>query len=126
MYLVCTSIVQTALLCLYVSTSAYSGWVCPHAVVDSDKLSEMEEAAVRLVRLVGYEGAGTVEYLYDPDPLGEGPQFYFLELNARLQVEHPCTEIVADLNLPAAQLQARSRSRSHSRSLTLQAYQLLH
>lgn len=74
-------------------------------MVDADKLSEMEEAAVRLVRLVGYEGAGTVEYLYDPDPVGEGPQFYFLELNARLQVEHPCTEIIADLNLPAAQLQ---------------------
>lgn len=44
--------------------------------------------------------AGTVEYLYSQDG-----SFYFLELNPRLQVEHPCTEMVADVNLPAAQLQ---------------------
>lgn len=53
--------------------------------------------------MVGYVSAGTVEYLYDP---GSG-QYYFLELNPRLQVEHPCTEMVADVNLPAAQLQVR-------------------
>lgn len=50
--------------------------------------------------MVGYVSAGTVEYLYSQ----EG-SFYFLELNPRLQVEHPCTEMVADVNLPAAQLQ---------------------
>jgi acetyl-CoA carboxylase / biotin carboxylase 1 len=44
--------------------------------------------------------AGTVEYLYDTDG-----NYFFLELNPRLQVEHPCTEMVADVNLPAAQLQ---------------------
>lgn len=44
--------------------------------------------------------AGTVEYLYSQDG-----SFYFLELNPRLQVEHPCTEMIADVNLPAAQLQ---------------------
>ena len=64
----------------------------------------MEREAVRLAELVGYEGAGTVEYLFDP--LDE--KFYFLEMNARLQVEHPCTEILADINLPAAQLQVLS------------------
>ena len=51
--------------------------------------------------MVGYVSAGTVEYLY-----GQDGSFYFLELNPRLQVEHPCTEMVADVNLPAAQLQA--------------------
>lgn len=51
--------------------------------------------------MVGYVSAGTVEYLYDP----EKNEFFFLELNPRLQVEHPCTEMVADVNLPAAQLQ---------------------
>lgn len=50
--------------------------------------------------MVGYVSAGTVEYLYDPSG-----QYYFLELNPRLQVEHPCTEMVSDVNLPAAQLQ---------------------
>lgn len=50
--------------------------------------------------MVGYVSAGTVEYLYDP----EG-KYFFLELNPRLQVEHPCTEMVADVNLPACQLQ---------------------
>ena len=61
---------------------------------------QMEAAAVRLAEVVGYRSAGTVEYLYDTD---DG-NWYFLELNPRLQVEHPCTEMVANVNLPAAQL----------------------
>lgn len=58
------------------------------------------KCAVKLAKMVGYVSAGTVEYLYSQDG-----SFYFLELNPRLQVEHPCTEMVADVNLPAAQLQ---------------------
>ena len=54
-----------------------------------------------LAKMVRYVSAGTVEYLYDV----EDDSFHFLELNPRLQVEHPCTEMVADINLPAAQLQ---------------------
>ncbi|XP_067395559.1 acetyl-CoA carboxylase 2 isoform X1 [Emydura macquarii macquarii] len=60
----------------------------------------MEQCAVRLAKMVGYVSAGTVEYLYSEDG-----DFHFLELNPRLQVEHPCTEMIADVNLPAAQLQ---------------------
>uniref|UniRef100_A0A8C5JWY7 acetyl-CoA carboxylase n=1 Tax=Jaculus jaculus TaxID=51337 RepID=A0A8C5JWY7_JACJA len=60
----------------------------------------MEQCAVRLAKTVGYVSAGTVEYLYSQDG-----SFCFLELNPRLQVEHPCTEMIADVNLPAAQLQ---------------------
>ena len=59
------------------------------------------QAAVKLAKMVGYVSAGTVEYLYNAD---DGT-FSFLELNPRLQVEHPCTEMVADINLPALQLQ---------------------
>lgn len=55
--------------------------------------------------MVGYVSAGTVEYLYNTDG-----NFYFLELNPRLQVEHPCTEMVSDVNLPAAQLQVMNKS----------------
>lgn len=62
---------------------------------------EMEKAAVALAKAVGYTNAGTVEYLYsEPDA-----KFYFLELNPRLQVEHPVTEMITRSNLPAAQLQ---------------------
>ena len=54
--------------------------------------------------MVGYVSAGTVEYLYS----AEENSFHFLELNPRLQVEHPCTEMVADVILPAAQLQVNN------------------
>ena len=56
---------------------------------------------MKLAEMVGYVSAGTVEYLYNE----EDESFYFLELNPRLQVEHPCSEMIADVNLPAAQLQ---------------------
>jgi len=71
----------------------------PVVVAQNDTVKEMEAAAVRLAELVGYRSAGTVEYLYD-----NTGKFYFLELNPRLQVEHPCTEMVSNMNLPAAQL----------------------
>ncbi|XP_041970632.1 acetyl-CoA carboxylase isoform X2 [Aricia agestis] len=73
----------------------------PAAIANPDVFIEMEKAAVRLAKMVGYVSAGTVEYLYDP----ASGSYFFLELNPRLQVEHPCTEMVADVNLPAAQLQ---------------------
>ncbi|CAH8646460.1 unnamed protein product [Schistosoma haematobium] len=73
----------------------------PIIVAPKEIIEKMEQAAVRLCKLVSYVSAGTVEYLYDPD----SNQFYFLELNPRLQVEHPCTEVVAEVNLPACQLQ---------------------
>ncbi|XP_022251456.1 acetyl-CoA carboxylase isoform X2 [Limulus polyphemus] len=72
----------------------------PCVIAKLDVFEEMEKAAVRLAKMVGYVSAGTVEYLYD-----ESGNFFFLELNPRLQVEHPCTEMVANVNLPAAQLQ---------------------
>lgn len=72
----------------------------PAIVAHPEVFEEMERAAVRLAKMVGYVSAGTVEYLYASDG-----NYYFLELNPRLQVEHPCTEMVADVNLPACQLQ---------------------
>nr|XP_008194740.1 PREDICTED: acetyl-CoA carboxylase isoform X1 [Tribolium castaneum] len=72
----------------------------PAVIAASDVFEDMEKAAVRLAKMVGYVSAGTVEYLYDTSG-----HYYFLELNPRLQVEHPCTEMVSDVNLPAAQLQ---------------------
>ncbi|SCW00349.1 LAFE_0C02234g1_1 [Lachancea fermentati] len=73
----------------------------PVTIAKPETFTEMEKSAVRLGKLVGYVSAGTVEYLYSHD---DG-KFYFLELNPRLQVEHPTTEMVTGVNLPAAQLQ---------------------
>jgi acetyl-CoA carboxylase / biotin carboxylase 1 len=73
----------------------------PVTIASQDTFHEMEAAAVRLGELVGYVSAGTVEYLYSHSD----NKFYFLELNPRLQVEHPTTEMVSGVNIPAAQLQ---------------------
>lgn len=73
----------------------------PVTIANQDTFHKMEKAAIRLGQLVGYVSAGTVEYLYSH----EDNKFYFLELNPRLQVEHPTTEMVSGVNLPAAQLQ---------------------
>ncbi|KAL0575912.1 acetyl-coenzyme-A carboxylase [Marasmius crinis-equi] len=73
----------------------------PVTIAKSETFEQMERAAVRLAKLVGYVSAGTVEYLYNHAE----DDFYFLELNPRLQVEHPTTEMVSGVNLPAAQLQ---------------------
>ncbi|KAI9891700.1 MAG: acetyl-coenzyme-A carboxylase [Vezdaea aestivalis] len=73
----------------------------PVTVAKPEIFQKMEKAAVSLGKLVGYVSAGTVEYLYSDAEKA----FYFLELNPRLQVEHPTTEMVSGVNLPAAQLQ---------------------
>ncbi|CAI7638105.1 unnamed protein product [Penicillium glandicola] len=73
----------------------------PVTIAKQPTFQAMERAAVSLGRLVGYVSAGTVEYLYSHSD----DKFYFLELNPRLQVEHPTTEMVSGVNLPAAQLQ---------------------
>lgn len=72
----------------------------PITIASAETIHLLEQGARRLAKCVNYVGAATVEYLYSMDT-GE---FYFLELNPRLQVEHPVTEWIAEVNLPAAQL----------------------
>ncbi len=72
----------------------------PPTAAPVNVFKQMERAAVALAKTVGYCNAGTVEYLFLEDNT-----FAFLELNPRLQVEHPVTENILGINLPACQLQ---------------------
>ncbi len=71
---------------------------CPSVVIDAKTRDAMGEVALRAGRAVGYQNAGTVEFLWSKG------QFYFLEMNTRLQVEHPVTEMVTGTDLVREQI----------------------
>ena len=73
----------------------------PAPNIDFSIIESMSKAAVELSSNVNYEGAGTVEFIYD---LNE-KKFYFLEMNTRIQVEHPVTELITNCDLIAMQIQ---------------------
>jgi acetyl-CoA carboxylase biotin carboxylase subunit len=71
----------------------------PSPAVDAELRKRMGEVAVQAAKAVGYESAGTIEFLLDKDK-----NFYFMEMNTRIQVEHPVTEFVTDVDLIKSQI----------------------
>ena len=78
----------------------------PSPIVDEEFRQELGETALKAARAVDYYNAGTVEMLLEES--GQGPRFYFLEMNTRLQVEHPLTELVTGVDLVRQQIRLAS------------------
>ena len=70
----------------------------PSPVIDKKIRSDLLNQTVKMVENIGYEGAGTVEYIY------ENGKFYFLEMNTRIQVEHPVTEVATGIDIVKQQI----------------------
>jgi acetyl-CoA carboxylase, biotin carboxylase subunit len=70
----------------------------PSPVIDDKIRSNLLEQTVKMVKNIGYEGAGTVEYIY------QDGKFYFLEMNTRVQVEHPVTEVATGIDIVKEQI----------------------
>ncbi len=79
----------------------------PSPVLNARTRRDMADAAMALVRATGYVNAGTVEFIYD---VGSG-QFYFIEMNTRIQVEHPVTEVLLGVDLVVEQLRIAAGER---------------
>ncbi len=71
----------------------------PSVALDNETRKAMGEAAIRAVKASNYKNAGTIEFLYDKDN-----NFYFMEMNTRIQVEHPVTEMITDIDIVKEQI----------------------
>jgi len=89
----------------------------PSPAVDATLRDEMGQAAIRAAEAVDYAGAGTVEFLVDADG-----DFYFMEMNTRIQVEHPVTEEVTDVDLVEHQIRVAMGERVESQTVELDGH----
>lgn len=76
----------------------------PSPALSEERRAEMGEAAVKAAKACNYEGAGTIEFIYDY----QADKFYFMEMNTRIQVEHPVTEMITGVDLVQQQLKIAS------------------
>lgn len=114
--------VTEVLLFLSLNCSIAAGSVAyARQAAPEDVRRKIEQGAVRLAKRVGYRNAGTVEYLYN----SSNGEISFLEVNPRLQVEHPVTEMITGINIPAVQLQVRSQYSVVSDSTATSLLQML-
>ncbi|GMQ65022.1 acetyl-CoA carboxylase biotin carboxylase subunit [Vallitalea maricola] len=74
---------------------------CPSSIIDNDMRNTMGQLAIAIAKQVNYSGVGTVEFLLD-----DNMNYYFLEMNTRIQVEHPVTEMVTGIDLIKEQIKA--------------------
>lgn len=79
----------------------------PSPALDGETREEMGKAAVKAAEAVNYTGAGTIEFIYDY----HNRKFYFMEMNTRIQVEHPVTEMVTGVDLIKEQIKVASGER---------------
>lgn len=84
---------------------------CPSPVVSPEFRKRLSEAAIQVARAVDYVGAGTVEFLVEEE------EFFFMEMNTRIQVEHPITEMVYSVDLVKEQILAAAGKKSKSKIL---------
>jgi len=89
----------------------------PSPIVDEPLRKRMGEAAIKGCNAVGYEGAGTIEFLVDKDR-----NFYFMEMNTRIQVEHPVTEQVTGHDLIKLQLQVAAGEKLSTKKITFRGH----
>ncbi len=89
----------------------------PSPIVDEKLRKKMGDAAVNAAKAVDYEGAGTVEFLVD-----KNHKFYFMEMNTRIQVEHPVTEEITDYDLVEEQIRVASGEKLKDKPLEMRGH----
>ncbi|HMB97525.1 MAG TPA: acetyl-CoA carboxylase biotin carboxylase subunit [Balneolaceae bacterium] len=92
---------------------------CPSPVMTPELREKMGTAAINAAKAINYEGAGTVEFLVDKDR-----NFYFMEMNTRIQVEHPVTEEVTNYDLIAEQIKVAAGEKLENKPLKMRGHSI--